>query len=261
MGLELRNENQVFKENATFCLVPGLAGKGYSFRSYNFPDHYLRHTNDLVLRITPPSLYPNTFKSEATFHITPPVASLKGQKDTVLLSGDSLTQGFLSHVASLPNSYHWINKGVFGDTADLLLNKVNHYPILPQPEFVFVMIGVNDMNLHQQSPNGVIKKIRIIVEQLKNRYPSSFIVIQSVLPTIHPIGSIALNKKIIELNSLLRQFDKGAAYKVQYLNLHASFVQADTRTLKRELTSDGLHLNAEGYKLWGSKLLSHIVKR
>ncbi|MEE2036672.1 AbfB domain-containing protein [Nocardiopsis sp. CT-R113] len=33
----------LFEEDATWCAVPGLGGDGVSFRSYNFPDKFLRH--------------------------------------------------------------------------------------------------------------------------------------------------------------------------------------------------------------------------
>ena len=35
--------NELYRNDATFCRRPGLAGQGFSFESKNFPDHFLRH--------------------------------------------------------------------------------------------------------------------------------------------------------------------------------------------------------------------------
>ncbi len=40
---EPAQETVLFAEDATWCAVPGLSGEGISLRSYNYPDHYLRH--------------------------------------------------------------------------------------------------------------------------------------------------------------------------------------------------------------------------
>jgi hypothetical protein len=43
---------QLFRADATFCAVSGLAGQYTSLRSYNYPDRYLRH-RDRVLYLDP----------------------------------------------------------------------------------------------------------------------------------------------------------------------------------------------------------------
>ena len=46
LKLARQTDDQLFKEDATFCLVRGLYGSGgYSFESVNFPGHYIRHRN------------------------------------------------------------------------------------------------------------------------------------------------------------------------------------------------------------------------
>lgn len=42
---------------------------------------------------------------------------------------------------------------------------------------------------------------------------------------------------------------------LSYLNLYDSFV-GENNKLRSNLTFDGLHLNTEGYRLWGSLLQS-----
>ena len=60
-----------FRGDATFQRVPGLADSTWSsFRSYNFPDRYLRHTN-YVLRIDPLSSSSSASdRQDATFRVS-----------------------------------------------------------------------------------------------------------------------------------------------------------------------------------------------
>ena len=87
--LAKRLDEQKFREDATFCIVWGLhkttrsGAESMSFRSFNFPNRYIRHRNfDLWL-----DPYENTplFRDDATFFMVQPATrgmSLDG--DTVL---------------------------------------------------------------------------------------------------------------------------------------------------------------------------------
>ena len=70
--LAKQTDDQLFKEDATFCVVSGLANsEGRSFESVNFPKHYIRHSNfELWLAKSDGS---RLFKQDATFIISPPL--------------------------------------------------------------------------------------------------------------------------------------------------------------------------------------------
>lgn len=66
-----REDNDLFRNDATFCMVPGLASSaGVTFESVNHPRHYLRHRNNelWVDRFDDSDL----FRRDATFNITHP---------------------------------------------------------------------------------------------------------------------------------------------------------------------------------------------
>jgi len=75
--LAKRLDEQKFREDATFCIVRGLHRikpsriDSMSFRSFNFPDRYIRH-RDFELWLDP---FENTplFRNDATFFMVPPV--------------------------------------------------------------------------------------------------------------------------------------------------------------------------------------------
>jgi hypothetical protein len=65
LRLEANNGSAVFRQDATFRQVAGLADAAWSsFRSYNFPDRYIRHSN-YQLRIDP--IATATERADATF--------------------------------------------------------------------------------------------------------------------------------------------------------------------------------------------------
>lgn len=59
--------SDLFKADATFKQVTGLAGSGYSFQSYNYPERYIRHYN-YYLVLDPVST--DVEKQDATFVLT-----------------------------------------------------------------------------------------------------------------------------------------------------------------------------------------------
>lgn len=72
LKLAQQTDEQLFKDDATFCVVSGLASsEGRSFESVNLPNHYIRHSNfELWLAKSDGS---PLFKKDATFIISRPL--------------------------------------------------------------------------------------------------------------------------------------------------------------------------------------------
>ncbi len=86
----LRDDAPLFRNDATFVQVPGLADQSLaSFRSLNFPDRFLRH-RDFHLFVEPPSGPDDQgFAGDATFKIDTPLASLPDFGITVHAEGSA----------------------------------------------------------------------------------------------------------------------------------------------------------------------------
>jgi hypothetical protein len=70
LKLQKFDGSQLFRQDATFMMVPGLAdGSWSSFESVNYPGHYIRHRNfHLYLEKGTDDL----FRKDATFRAAPP---------------------------------------------------------------------------------------------------------------------------------------------------------------------------------------------
>jgi hypothetical protein len=72
LKLAKKTDDKLFKEDATFCFVEGLASsQARSFESVNFPKHYIRHSNFELWLVK--SDGNQLFKKDATFIISPPL--------------------------------------------------------------------------------------------------------------------------------------------------------------------------------------------
>jgi lysophospholipase L1-like esterase len=83
------------------------------------------------------------------------------------------------------------------------------------------------------------------LERIKKGAPEVRVHIQSVLPTRD--NHAKHNENVRDFNERLQKLAKEFEY--DYVDLHT--LMADEKgELKAEFTGDGLHLNAEAYKIW-----------
>lgn len=138
------------------------------------------------------------------------------------------------------------NRGIGGDTTEGLLNRIEQVTEL-NPEKVFLMIGVND--LQQDVPvETIVQNYIKIVEAIKKDSSETQIYVQSVLPVAGDLyennqyqRSEPINEAVSQLNKELAQLDG-----VTFLNVADRF----GNELAEEYSVDGLHLSEEGYAVW-----------
>ena len=182
------------------------------------------------------------------------VAAQNPEHLTVLL-GDSLSLWFPGEL--MPGERAWINQSISGEKTKGLLNRLDLIE-RNKIEAIFVMIGINDL-IWGQTDKEIIENYKKIVEQLKAKHPTTQIVVQSILPHGGENSTwesrdklLALpSDRIVEMNSALKKIaDDNDAY---YLDLYPIFVTGNGQ-LRSDLTTDGLHLNREGYLVWRSAI-------
>lgn len=234
-----------------------------------------------VNRIERPALSPgNAFAADATVAPTPELVPHFGERRTLdyqqwvallqveaeaaaianlprqtVLLGDSLTLWFPPHL--LPGRRTWLNQAISGENSGGLRNRV---ALLDgnRVEALFIMIGINDL-IWGGSEDDLVYNLRTIVTELKTQHPQARVVVQSILPHSGPAATwegrdrlLAIPpERIVAVNARLKQMaaDTGA----EYLNLYPLFVNGDGY-LRADLTTDGLHLNQNGYLVWRSAL-------
>lgn len=172
-------------------------------------------------------------------------------ENLAILLGDSISLWFPPDL--LPDGYTWLNQGISGDTSEGVLNRV-HFLDQTDPSVIVLMIGINDL-IQGQDPDQVVRNIRKIVRYLNWTHPDTPIILQSILPhqgeTASWEGKAKLaalpNDRIEAVNEQLAAI--AAEHEIEFLNLYPLFVGSDGY-LKPALSTDGLHLNEQGYLVW-----------
>ncbi len=173
------------------------------------------------------------------------------QKGKIIFVGNSITEG--GEHFKLIDNVERLNRGIGGDVTFGLLNRLDEI-IRHEPQKIFIMIGINDIS--KDFPDGVIAdNYKKIIDRIQLSLPATKIFIQSILP-VNPQYKrfpqhydkgdhvIAVNKRLFELS---------IAENVSFINLYPLFLDQQNR-MNESYTTDGLHLNEAGYKVWISYL-------
>lgn len=175
--------------------------------------------------------------------------------NVAILLGDSLSQWFPPEL--LPRDLEWLNQGISGEGSVGLLRRLRIIDDT-DPQWIFVMIGINDLIRGEAEETLVANQLEII-RSLKQSHPNSKILLQSILPHSDERSTwerrdllLAIpNSKIQKINDRLKIIAREE--KIDYLDLYPLFADAQGN-LKLSLTTDGLHLSPQGYQVWSVAL-------
>lgn len=187
-----------------------------------------------------------------------------GKQDIVFL-GNSLTEGggwseyFQNISEKLAKKGGAIrNRGIVGDDAVGMYERLHQ--ILPgKPRKMFLLVGVNDIS-HNISADSVLVLVDKVIGKIKNESPKTKLYLQSLLPINsqkNKYKTMTGKAQIIkEVNAGLEQLAK--KYKISYIELYNHFTAPGSIELRENLTSDGLHINSEGYEIWVREIKKYV---
>lgn len=142
------------------------------------------------------------------------------------------------------------NRGVTGDTTADVKARLSTI-FATNPEYAFIMLGLNDIYKYV-SAERIVSNYADIVEALQQN--NIQVVIQSTIQCLQ-VYCEDLVGEVNRLNELLKYYAGNNG--VTFLNLNEL---SSIDGLDESLTSDGIHLNAKGYRVWVDILSSKINK-
>ncbi len=150
-----------------------------------------------------------------------------------------------------------INAGLSGDTTQNILYRVqngNFHSL--QPRVIVLMAGINNLGLDPAvNPAAVARGVAKIVHTLREKSPSSKILVLSLLPSAEAANPI--RQRIRQTNDLLARLPDGTS--VFYFDLHDRFLDK-TGALVPGLTLDGTHLTPLGYQVWADAMRPVLIR-
>jgi lysophospholipase L1-like esterase len=186
----------------------------------------------------------------------------KDRKVDLVLLGNSITQGWGGEGRSVWSAAPAIwdsllkpmnaaNFGISGDRTQHLLWRIQNGNFDNiKPKVIAVEIGVNNFPYH--TAEEISDGIHAIVKALQKKVPSARILLFGPLPT--GLTSIDPSRqKYHKIHHLIHDLDNDKS--VFYLNMDKRFINADGSLTEGLMAGDGIHLTAEGYKVWASVLV------
>lgn len=144
------------------------------------------------------------------------------------------------------------NLGRAGETVEGLLQRIRYGGLIDDPpNHLFLMSGINNI---AAGDNDFLGAFRAVAELCRFRWPSSGLVIQSILPVRVDWVDLGV---IVTANRGLR----GIACDVQaaYLDLYSGFVDRHGSAIGRYYAEDGYHLTAAGYARWARAIEEYLA--
>ncbi len=186
-------------------------------------------------------------------------AALQGQ---TVLAGDSITEIFncyeLFYNWSKANNCAVYNRGISGDTSNRLSERFYDNVLNIRPKNIILLIGTNDIGMGRK-PADAVENIRDILEQIRNCSADANVILQAVYPVNKKMSAesrsmvgIRTNGKIREMNALLKPLAKD--FCCAWLDL-TDALSDENGDLNKNYCYDGLHLNANGFKVAAENII------
>jgi len=120
-----------------------------------------------------------------------------------------------------------------------------------RPGKIFLLIGTNDLH-RGHSIDAIASRVAATLTTIQSRSPWTRVYLQSVLPRagVAPARVLALNRALHDVAL------RGGA---DWIDLYPAFLDSAGRSIRPDLTSDGLHLSPEGYRVWRDAI-AHAVE-
>jgi lysophospholipase L1-like esterase len=166
----------------------------------------------------------------------------------VVFLGDSITHGWTTLDAAFPE-IKVANRGIGSDTSRRLLFRLKEDVLDLHPRGVVLLIGVNDLGAGT-SPADIAWNIRTLVDAIRTDNPATPVVLCHVMPWKREPGKYP--ERIQQLNRLIDGIAVGRPH-VAVCDTWQGLATPEG-TARPNLFRDGLHPNAEGYKVWAADL-------
>lgn len=175
------------------------------------------------------------------------IENSKAANSKLVFLGDGITEQYdLKKYYSLYSNK--FNRGIAGDTTFTLQDRLIVSLLNVRPVVCVLLIGTNNIN-------SALKNYEEILQEIKDKSPQTKMIIQSIYPTAGEYHK--RNKKIVEVNEEIKKLAQKYGY--DYADVY-SVLKDEKGELNSKYTTDGLHLNNDGYKAVTSVLTPIISK-
>ena len=159
----------------------------------------------------------------------------------IVFAGDSLVAD--GPWAEFYSEVH--NRGVGGDTVAGVLGRIDEV-LESKPRKLFLLIGANDLAAAVPDVQ-YLRHYRTLLERIRKDSPETAVTVLAIFPVnrTFPVPPTYDNARVVETNRKLKEL-VAEFTGVRFLDLTPLLVDKDG-SLRREFSTDGMHLNVDGY--------------
>lgn len=191
---------------------------------------------------------PYYLKQEAYFKALPV------KRNAIVFLGNSITE--VGEWSELFDSKSIINRGISGDVTYGVLHRLP-FILEHKPKKIFLATGVNDIK-RGASIEEVSRIYERIIKLITQTSPKTKLYVQSLLPVneamLPNIYVKITNERISNANKKIQEL--AIKYDCIYVDLHLTKLKDVDGQLKKEFSTDGLHLQPLAYIVWANYLKS-----
>ena len=192
---------------------------------------------------------------QASFNAT--VAADAGKAQLIFI-GDSITQGWEGEGKEVWAKHYAqrnaINLGIGGDRTQHVLWRLDNGNLAGlKPKAAVVMIGTNNSNGEDNSPEQIVDGVRAIVDKLRTKLPGTKVLLVAIFPRAENFS--VQRGKLAQINQALRRIADDKT--VFWADFGHKFLNNDG-TMPRELMPDYLHLSKAGYQIWADSIETQL---
>jgi lysophospholipase L1-like esterase/dienelactone hydrolase len=184
----------------------------------------------------------------------------KSGKSRVVLTGDSITDGWAYSSPVFFEKNNYVGRGISGQTSPQTLLRFRQDVIDLKPKVVVINIGINDIaeNTGDYAPEFTLGNYRSMIEIANvNKIK---VILASVLPAYQFPWRMEISDvpaKVIALNEGIKKLAK--EYRVTYLD-YFNALKDERNGLSKEMAADGVHPTKECYAIMEKMLKETIDK-
>lgn len=173
----------------------------------------------------------------------------------VIFIGDSIVEYYPLQEMFLTDKY-LVNRGIRGYKTDLLREHLDTHLFGTAVDKIVILIGTNDIGKEVLQAE-ILQNMEIILQAIQRDFPLTEVKLLSVLPVSEEDNYkstvyVRTNAKIQVLNQGYQGLAQ-AYMNVEFVDVFSSLTDAKGQ-LRKEFTTDGLHLSVAGYRALSEKL-------
>lgn len=171
----------------------------------------------------------------------------------IVMMGNSITDMPIWPEFFRGTSGRVINRGNSGGYSYEMLDNIESV-LAGHPAKIFMKIGTNDLGNSKGYGESIAANVRACVAKTKAMSPNTEFYIESILPAYN--AGYRTPQTIATANTLLKAIaDEDPNDKVYWVELNSLY---GGTSLSTSYSQDGLHLNANGYRIWCNAIVGNM---